>query len=166
MRIIPLLQSHLFDVAYWESDAEFAVFPQGARAKDAVFAPDAPSEPVIVPGKRYLFKHSEKRYPDQFWGEVVAYRIGCLLGVQVPSAFAAYNSETKHCAALIEWFYNDSSEALVMAGDFLQKIRPGFDRKRGTQHNLLDNTLLMRMFAQNKLLESGWQQWWTCQRHL
>lgn len=159
MRIPPLIQTAVFDVADWEVDAEFGVFPQGARAKDAVFAPNQPPESVITPGRRYLFKRSKKSYPDQFWGEVVAYRVGCLLGVQVPPAFAAWNSQTGHCAALIEWFY-DGSEAFVMAGDFLQKIQSDFDRNRGTQHNLLDNMRLLRMLAIPKVLEPGWRQWW------
>ena len=160
MHIQPLIQSALFDVADWEVDSEFAVFPQGARAKDAVFAPDMPTDPVIVGGKRYLFKRSKKSYPDQFWGEVVAYRIGCLLGVQVPPAFVAYTSKTDHCAALIEWFYTDSKELLVMGGDFLQKIHPDFDRKYGTQHNLFDNSILLQAFTRNKMLETNWRQWW------
>ena len=160
MRIQPLIQAAVFDVADWEVDAEFGVFPQGARAKDAVFAPNPPPEPVITPGKRYLFKRSKRSYPDQFWGEVVAYRVGCLLGLQVPPAFAAWNSRTGHCAALIEWFYNDNNEAFVMAGDFLQMINKDFDRKDGAQHNLLDNMRLLRMLAIPKLLEPGWRQWW------
>jgi hypothetical protein len=56
MRIQPLLQSSLFDVADWQVDSEFAIFPQGARAKEAVFAPKVPADQVIVGGKRYLFK--------------------------------------------------------------------------------------------------------------
>lgn len=60
MRIASLVQSAAFDVADWEADAEFGVFPQGARAKDAVFAPAAPPEPVLVGGKRYLFKRSKR----------------------------------------------------------------------------------------------------------
>lgn len=160
MRIQPLIQSALFDVAEWEVDAEFAVFPQGARAKDAIFAPDEPIDRVIVAGKRYLFKRSKRSYPDQFWGEVVAYRIGCLLGVKVPPAFVAWNSKTGHCAALIEWFYSDGKEMLVMGGDFLQKIQPDFDRKYGAQHNLVYNSILMRILVRNKTLETNWRQWW------
>lgn len=160
MRISPLIQKTFFDVADWDVDAEFGVFPQGARAKDAVIAPALPPESILVPNKRYLFKRSEKRYPDQFWGEVVAYRIGCLLGVDVPPAFAAYNSRSGYCAALIEWFYSDGSELFVMAGDFLQKIQPDFDRKRGAQHNLYTNSVLMRALSQSSSLTSDWRQWW------
>lgn len=160
MRIEPLIQSKPFDISDWEVDAEFGVFPQGARAKDAVFAPYLPSESVLVPNKRYLFKRSEKRYPDQFWGEVIAYRVGCLLGLSVPPAFVAYNSNSGYCASLIEWFYNDGSELFILAGDFLQKIQPDFDRKRGAQHNLQTNSKLMKALSLNKFLETDWRQWW------
>lgn len=81
MRIKPLIQSAVSDVDDWFSDAEFAVFPQGARAKESVFGSDKYSDPVIIADKR-----SNSWCPDQFWGEIFAYRIGSLLGVQVPPA--------------------------------------------------------------------------------
>jgi hypothetical protein len=71
------IQIAAFVVSGWEVDAEFGVFPQGARAKEAVFAPDPAPEPVLLSDRRYLFKRSKRSYPDQFWGEVVAYRVGC-----------------------------------------------------------------------------------------
>lgn len=160
MRISPKIQTAAFDVAEWEEDSEFGIFPQGARAKDAVFAPDSPPEPVIKPGRRYLFKRSRERYPDQFWGEVVAYRIGCLLGVTVPPAFAAWNSKTQICASLIEWFYVDGMEAFISGGDLISYVRPDFDRKSGEQHNMKDNIVLMRMFYQTKSFYVNWRQWW------
>lgn len=160
MSIMPAVQATVFDVAEWERDAEFGVFPQGARAKDALFAPLPPPEPVIVGGKRYLFKKSKRSYPDQFWGEVIAYRVGCLMGLTVPPAFAATNSETGQSGALIEWFYLDGSERYVHGGDFMQVVRPGFDRERGEQHNLQDVALLMRALARGRALRADWRDWW------
>lgn len=160
MTTLPKVQQAPFDVADWEEDAEFGVFPQGARAKEAVISPDSPPEPVIIPKRRYLFKRSRDRYPDQFWGEIVAYRVGCLLGVEVPPAFAAWNSRKGICASLIEWFYIDGQETFVMGGDFLMRLHPDYDRKKGKQHNLKDNTIYMRAFAQRKLLHLNWREWW------
>ncbi len=154
------IQTAAFDVAEWEVDSEFGIFPQGARAKEAVFAPDPPPESVIIPNRRYLFKRSRERYPDQFWAEIVAYRVGCLMGVEVPPAFAAWNSRTGISAALIEWFYVDGNESFIWGGDLLMKLRPGFDRKTGAQHNLKDNTVLMRAFAKTKAFHTNWRQWW------
>lgn len=160
MRIEPLIQRSALDVADWEVDAEFGVFPQGARAKDAVFAPLPPPEPVLVGGKRYLFKRSKRSYPDQFWGEVIAYRVGCLMGLEVPPAFAAFSSRTGHSAALIEWFYRDGAELFALGGDFMQMLRPDFDRDRGTKHNLQDVERLMRMLVHTGALKQNWRQWW------
>lgn len=155
-----LVQNALIDVQDWDVDARFAVFPQGARAKDAFFSP-ATAGGVLTPNKRYLFKRSKQSYPDQFWGEVIAYRIGCLLGVEVPPAFVSWNSRTGICAALIEWFYVDGDEACILAGDFLTKIQPGFDREKGKEHNLHDCSKLFRALSRSHLLaEHGWRQWW------
>lgn len=156
----PLIQHAIYDVADWEIDAEFGVFPQGARAKDAVFAPQVPPEPVLRAGKRYLFKRSKRSYPDQFWGEAIAYRIGCLMGLDVPPAFAAINTRTGHCAALIEWFYVDGSELFVLGGDLLQQIQKDFDRGRGAQHNLQGVERLMRVLVHVGMLSQNWRQWW------
>lgn len=174
MSIKPLIQKSVLDVADWTSDAEFAAYPQGARAKDAVFAPDRPSDKVIVPSKRYLFKRSKRSYPDQFWGEIIAYRIGCLMGVNVPPAFVAWNSKTGISAALIEWFYldgevrqklypmfdrKDGAEIFHLGGDVLQNIHPTFDRKRGEMHNIQHIVELMEMLVEKELMENVWKQW-------
>ena len=142
-----------------QPDAEFAVYPQGARAKDAVFAPNEPVDQVIVPNKRYLFKRSRKSYPDQFWAEIIAYRIGCLMGVNVPPAFAAWNSETGISAALIEWFYLDEESSFLLGGDVLQNIQPAFDRKLGEMHNIQDIIVMMKLLVKNELMENVWKQW-------
>jgi len=163
MKKTPKIQGEVIEVADWNADAEFAVFPQGARAKDAVFAPaHGPHDSILLPEWRYLFKRSKGSYPDQFWGEIIAYRIGCELGLEVPPAFAAVNSTTGHCAALIEWFYDDSIERFVLAGDFLTKLFPEFDRDRGTRHNLVENSALIRTLSAGNSVsfDTNWRQWW------
>ena len=160
MSLQPKRQSSIIDVVDWEIDAEFGVYPQGARAKEALFAPRGAISGVIAADRRYLFKRSRKNYPDQFWCEVVAYRIGCLLGVEVPPAFAAWNSATGLCAALIEWFYVDGESLFVHAGDFLLKVHNDYDRKQGTRHNLHHNSVLTRALSQQTRLQPEWRQWW------
>lgn len=158
-----LKQQSIIDVRDWEPDPLFAIFPQGARAKDALFSPAEPTDPCLTAKKRYLFKKSKKSYPDQFWGEVIAYRIGCAIGVEVPPAFAAWNSETGICAALIEWFYVDAEEVSVQAGDLLTRIQPNFDRKKGSTHNLRDAGVLMRAILGSRGIDRmgiHWRQWW------
>ncbi|SDC26044.1 HipA domain-containing protein [Paraburkholderia lycopersici] len=156
--IEPRRQQTIIDVVHWEADAEFGVFPQGARAKEAVFSPAEVPDPCITPKKRYLFKRSKKSYPDQFWGEIVAYRVGCAMGLWVPPAFAAVNSGTGYSAALIEWFY-DPPQRFVHAGDFMQRLIKDFDRTRGTQHNLASSEVLMRAFVKAELIQENWKQW-------
>ncbi len=62
----------LIDVAAWSADDSFATYPEGARDKRALFPPANCALPFIKKSRRYLFKLSDKRYPEQFWGEVVA----------------------------------------------------------------------------------------------
>src|SRR5262249_48053511 len=95
----------LVDVSGWTEDEESAVYPEGSREKRRLLCPDAPPFQFLIGGHNYLFKQSSPRYVEQFWAEIVAYRIGCVCGVPVPPAFAAWNSASGQCAALIEWFY-------------------------------------------------------------
>ena len=81
--------------------------------------------------------------------------------MEVPPAFAAINSETGQCGALIEWFYTDTAELFVHGGDFMQQIRVDFDRTKGKQHNLLDVEVLMRSFARIVPgVRQDWSRWW------
>jgi hypothetical protein len=160
MAIRPLVQADPIDVAEWRLDEDFGVYPEGARAKEARFAPTDPAQPVLIGGRRYLFKLSRRAYVQQFWAEVISYRIGCLLGFSVPPSFGAWNSQTGVCGALIEWFFVDGQEVAVSGGDFLQRIQPGFDRQRGTTHNLHDNERLMRALVPALGLVTDWRAWW------
>lgn len=160
MTLSARLQTAAIDTAGWLEDSEFAVYPQGARAKQAVFAPDEAPDPCLTPHQRYLFKWSKGSYPDQFWSEIIAYRVGCLLGVEVPPAYAAFDSETGISAALIEWFYQDEEEVFIQAGEFLQAIWPDFERVKGEAHNLQDIELLMRVLRSASSRMDGWRMWW------
>lgn len=159
MRIEPLVQQHVFDVTDWVPDAEFGIFPQGARAKDAIFSPQIPGLDQVRPETRYLFKRSKRSYPDQFWGEVVAYRVGCLMGLKVPPAFCAVNRDREHVGALIEWFYG-KNEILTHGGDLMTRVRPGYDRGKGTQHNLEDISTLMTAAERGGRFAENWRSWW------
>lgn len=132
------IQPYAIDISTWRADENFGLaYPEGARPKRAVYSPDWPI-PGIKPNWRYLFKLSARPYPEQYWAEVIAYHVGLDLGVQVPPAFAAYDSCQGQCGALIEWFYEDRKEMFYAAGDAFQRIIPDFDRDLGTQHNFVD----------------------------
>ncbi|AJX78044.1 hypothetical protein Y602_3665 [Burkholderia pseudomallei MSHR733] len=153
---VPRIQDALLDVALWDVDVEFEVFPQGTRAKRALFAPQAGIDPCLTPQKRYLFKQSRDIYPDQFWCEIIAYRVGCIMGLDVPPAFAAQNSTTGQCGALIEWFYEDQ-QRFIYAGDYFQQLLPGFDRNTGLQHNVVDAVTILKAFS-GSTLRGDWKQ--------
>ena len=103
----------LIDISDWEIDLEFSPYPEGSRSKYAVYCPPKAGFDFLVPKHRYLFKHSNPNFPAQFWAEIIAYRIGCRMGVRVPPAFAAVNTDKAETAALIEWFYGPDLEPEV-----------------------------------------------------
>lgn len=155
------VQPYVIDVAHWPSDELFYNYPEGARSKTAVFRPEQLELDFIKEKRRYLYKRSDKRYPDQFWGEIVAYHIGCLLGVNVPPAYAAINSNEGDCAALIEWFYEDGKAVFDAGGVFMQRLIPDFDRKRGLQHNFATVLDIGRRFTEAGWLKKPWLPSWS-----
>lgn len=156
----PFLPLHPIEVAGWREDEEWALYPEGARAKSAYFPPDGILPAFINPHRRYLLKRSAKRYPEQFWAEIVAYHVGCLLGVSVPPAYPAINSKTGQHGALIEWFYEDDAAHFIMGGQYMQQLIAGFDRDKGKQHNFHTVRVLFRAFHQSGLVGNGWADDW------
>jgi len=151
------------DVARWRGDEEFAVCPEGARDKSLLYSPSPTPYGFLIPGHRYLFKHSAKFYPDQFWTEIIAYRIGCLLGVPVPPALVAWDSDTDTCGALIEWFLDYPGappERYVSGGDIMSDMIHGYDRKRGRQHNFEAIERYLSLLARKGKLGPAWLPWW------
>ena len=107
-----------------------------------------------------MFKKSVKRYPEQYWGEVVAYQVGEMLGVTVPPAYAAFNSKNGQCGALIEWFYVDGQASLVAGGNYMQYIHPEYDRKKGAEHNFRWVNLICRAIALQKISNENYEKYW------
>ena len=129
--------TEVIDIAAWRPDDQFAIYPEGTREKSLWISPDSLPMPFLVGGHHYLFKHSSLRYPAQFWCEVIAYRVGCLMGIPVPPAYAAWNSSNRQSAALIEWFYRRDQEVLYESGTVhMKRMIPDFDVKKGRQHNI------------------------------
>ena len=148
------------DIAEWPENPEWGVFPQGARAKRAVMCPEGIEDARLIAGESYLFKLSRRVYVDQFWAEVIAYRVGLLVEVPVPPAFPAFHSGEGVCGALIQWFYQEGRESYAPAGDFLQKANPSFDRERGTAHNLHHNMIVMAEVSKRCSMETDCIGWW------
>jgi hypothetical protein len=148
------------DVSNWAKDDEFPEYPVGAREKFLLFSPEAQREPFLVAGHQYLFKLAFKRHPDQFWAEIIAHRIGTLMGVDVPPAHLATRNGVT--GALIEWFYDHPGKPngrMLLAGEYFQRRIEDFDRKKGTQHNLQTAFALCRDMNELNFI-GDWQEWW------
>lgn len=116
----------------------YEVYPEGARDKAFFVWPEDRSSrySFCIPSHLYMFKLSRKVYPEQFWIEIFAYQLGCLMGVAVPPAFVAYDSENKQPGALIEWFYNQDEDLYLRGGDIMQSLIEDYDVEKGLKHNL------------------------------
>lgn len=151
------------DVATWSPDDEFEVYPEGARDKSLICSPDPSMHTFLIPGHRYLFKRANRRYADQFWTEIIAYLVGRQLGVTVPPAFVAWNSSNAMCGALIEWFLDypgKPKEHYIPGGDYMTRMIPGYERKKGEQHNVDSIIELMDELSSRGTLVDEWRKWW------
>ena len=124
----------------WQSDDTYnGVYMVGARDKDAYFSPDNPKDECIKPNWRYLFKLSRIWCPWQFWCEIIAYRLGSIIGVDVPPTHIGlsktYEKGVDTYAALIEWFYDDKDKGYVPGGQLMESHIKDFDRLKGEKHN-------------------------------
>ena len=155
----PILQPAPIDIATWREDEEFFRYPEGARVKRAVFPAGDGNLEFLRPERRHLFKKSRRAFPDQYWAEVVAYHVGSHLGIDVPPAYAAWDSRTGECGALIEWFYVDGQAAFVPGGLFMQQFLKDYDRKVGRQHNFHTVRVVSRTLYQ-QAKGDDWQLWW------
>ncbi|GMQ79425.1 MAG: hypothetical protein BMS9Abin02_2013 [Anaerolineae bacterium] len=115
----------VIDVANWPAD-EFVIYPEGAREKSLVFCPNKPPQKFLLGRHPYLFKHSSHNFPEQYWVEILAYRLGALMGVAVPPAHVAFDSSNGRSGALIEWFltYPDKPTKVGHIGKWVLKWFP------------------------------------------
>lgn len=161
----------IIDIADWPIHGDYEVFPVGARDKSLRVCPTPAPYSFCLPGHKYLFKEAIKsvrdpnqpRHPDQYWAEVIAFRIGRLMGIPVPPAFVAYNSITGEPGTIIEWFigYNRGiSERYSAGGDHMQAMIEGYDRKKGREHNLEAIVKLCRSLSIKGQLSHSWREYW------
>lgn len=116
----------------WEPDEAYdGVFPKGARDKSAYFSPKTPGMVGIKADHRYLFKLSRHWCPWQFWMEIIAYRLGLLMGVPVPPAHIGmsrtYEPDKDTYGALIEWFFDDRKDEYREGGHFMMQVVQDYD---------------------------------------
>lgn len=128
------------DVVSWSKEIE--PHQEGKREKNKVYCPNDINFPLI-PNHLYIFKQSSHNFPAQFWVEIIAFRLGCLMEISVPPAFVAIDSNREIAGALIEWFYNypdKCKEEYMHGGDLFLNLMPEYTRegKKNNQHNIND----------------------------
>ena len=138
-----LERNRYIDVSSWN---KIQVQTKGSRDKQWVYnySESAPLNIEIC-----LFKESHKRYPNEFWAEIIASRIGELIGVPTPEAYCARLGDKY--AALVKYFLRVKLnlpkagyiecielEDLFEGGEYIVRRDPTFERKRGEQHNIFD----------------------------
>lgn len=163
--------NQIIDISSWNSHGEFEVFPVGARDKSLRICPDTFEFDFCIPKHKYLFKEAiksakdprEDRYPDQYWSEIIAFKIGRLMQLSIPPAFVAINSETGEPGSLIEWFTGYSfhiDERYTPGGDYMQAMIEGYDRDKGREHNLNTIFSFSRLLKQHYNLNQDWKEYW------
>ena len=130
------LQPHTqpIDVSNWKSNEPFNPYPVGARDKSLLISPNNSPYNFLRREHQYLYKHSSNRYPEQFWMEVFSFRFGKLLGLPIPPAHVAHDSDNDTCGALIEWFIHSgekigkgtSIKYVIVGNSILNPIRWAF----------------------------------------
>jgi len=104
--------NEVVDITGFSLDGSFSSYPDGSRAKFEVFCPSTTTYQFLIPYHRYLFKKTLERKSgeisyEQFWTEIIAYKLGRILDIAVPPAFVASYSDPVRgdleYASLIEW---------------------------------------------------------------
>jgi hypothetical protein len=155
----------VIDISNWLYDDEYdSIYPKGARDKKAIISPHVCKYSHLLKNHRYLLKKSSHRYPDQFWIEIIAHQLGCLMNIPVPPSFAAIDNDGQ-VGALIEWFYDDKDPDFIEyidGGDLIMGYIPDFDRKKGEKHNLITIIEIMKSLTDNQhyLCSDNWKYYW------
>lgn len=144
-------------IGTWGRDDDFAIHPVGSKPKRTVICPETEARPFLIPGHNYLFKIATGWKAQQLWSEVIAYQIGCLVGVPVPPAFLAFDERTGETGVLVEFFYGFPGEAeparFFHGIDFIRRFREASNGDR--PHDLRTNISICRVYRAPDYLE-----WW------
>lgn len=160
------------DISLWKALDE-AGFPPGARDKEIFISPnEVDNYNELKPNHPYMFKESimskkgTEKYPWQFWMEIIAFHVGQLVGVDVPTTFPAFRiiDEKTVYGALIEWFIPIpfANKVLIHGHEFLKELHEDYDLKQGKKHNFQDVAgifnSLSNLYPENM---ENWVEYWT-----
>lgn len=148
------------DVSSW-AVGDLEIYREGSRPKEIFYCPNNIAFSFLIKDHTYIFKHSRKNYPEQFWIEIIAYKLGKIVGIPVPPAFVAIDSHRKIAGALIEWFHNypNSPEETYYAGrDYMRQKNPNYDLEKGWEHNMKIIIEICAQLQDQGALQSDWLQ--------
>lgn len=117
---------------------------EGAREKFKIICPQEINHKFLISGHKYMFKKSNKRkgHHFQFWGEIIAYKIGKICGIKTVPAFVAKIREDENIiyGSISEWYFNYPQTQRqfykIPGGDLFTRLIANFERKKGNQHNI------------------------------
>lgn len=116
-------------VEHWATYSATSSF--GKREKDIRVEPGT--------DRLYYFKQSDRRYPWDFWCEVIASKLGQMLGLDIATYEPAYlkKPDGSYFWGCLCPLLNDPklNEEFVHGQSYLQVFKPDFETNRGTDHN-------------------------------
>ncbi len=137
----------IIDISEWSPQPWFNT--GGTREKKMVLSPD---------GHLYYFKQSIKKYPYEFWSEIIAYEIGKMLGFDVLRYDIAIDREKIGCVC--KSMIDSEAQELVEGGKYLSSFDNTFayeDKKPAERYNyeLIDSTFeAFKLKDKEKLIET------------
>lgn len=155
--------NQVIDIDQWQRDERYdGVYSEGAREKDLYISPKNPTIDVIKPNWLYMFKLSRSLEwcPWQFWVEIIAYRLGCLIGVEVPPVHVGFTAKYQYCleeiatyGSVIEWLYDENKDGFILGGQFMVQLIKDYDRDKGSRHNF---NSIMGVFGSLQFFVEHW----------
>lgn len=116
-------------VEHWATYSATSTY--GKREKDVRVEPST--------GKLFYYKHSDRRYPWDFWCEVIASRLGQMLGLDIAPYEPAYskNDEGSYIWGCLSPLLHDpkKGEEFVHGQSYLKVFKPDFETHRGRDHD-------------------------------
>ena len=155
-----MFYNEIIDVRNWSPSGEYdGLYPKGARTKSCFFSPEDVQKQYnfLKNDHYYLFKESNKNYPWQFWIEIIAYRLGKFMDIEVPPAYIGYRGDVDKYGALIEWFYN-KDHGYIEGSIVMQHEISDYDIKKGEKHNF---ATILSFFDNKKLILEHWAKIFT-----
>jgi hypothetical protein len=143
MRYLEQKLDQIVEIHRWTDKVEAEPYPEASRPKNLVYSPSSVPFDFLLPNYAYLFKWPLKRAPQEYFAEIIAYKIGAQMGLDVPHTFLAVNQKSpeKTVTGIIsQWFYDfhnrEGLYAYISGGDYLTRAIKDYDRKVGTQHDI------------------------------